>query len=173
MTPRPRSGPCSRPAGSILGAAPPTICGLLPAAGLARSRVDEALAEVGLSDAAGRRAGKFSLGMRQRLGLAGALLARPQVLVLDEPGNGLDPEGIRWLRGFLRRYAEQGGTVLVSSHALAEVSQTVDRVVIMARGRLVAHSTLDELTRSGESLEDVFLNLTASGVAGLGAGEAS
>ncbi len=132
------------------------------AAGLSASRVDEVLAEVDLSDAAGRRVGKFSLGMRQRLGLAGALLGDPEVLVLDEPGNGLDPEGIRWLRGFLRRYAEQGRTVLISSHALAEVAQTVDRVVIIARGRLVAHSTLAELTQRG-NLEDVFLELTSAG----------
>ena len=130
------------------------------AAGLPLSRVDEVLAEVDLADAAGRRVGKFSLGMRQRLGLAGALLGDPEVLVLDEPGNGLDPEGIRWLRGFLRRYAEAGRTVLVSSHALAEVSQTVDRVVIIARGRLVASSTLAELTQKG-NLEDVFLELTS------------
>lgn len=130
------------------------------AAGLPLSRVDEVLAEVELADAAGRRVGKFSLGMRQRLGLAGALLGDPEVLVLDEPGNGLDPEGIRWLRGFLRRYAEAGRTVLISSHALAEVAQTVDRVVILARGRLVASSTLAELTQKG-NLEDVFLELTS------------
>ena len=130
------------------------------AAGLPLSRVDEVLAEVDMADAAGRRVGKFSLGMRQRLGLAGALLGDPEVLVLDEPGNGLDPEGIRWLRGFLRRYAEAGRTVLVSSHALAEVAQTVDRVVIIARGRLVASSTLAELTQKG-NLEDVFLELTS------------
>ena len=130
------------------------------AAGLPLSRVDGVLDEVDLADAAGRRVGKFSLGMRQRLGLAGALLGDPEVLVLDEPGNGLDPEGIRWLRGFLRRYAEAGRTVLVSSHALAEVSQTVDRVVIIARGRLVASSTLAELTQKG-NLEDVFLELTS------------
>jgi ABC-2 type transport system ATP-binding protein len=131
------------------------------AAGLPRSRVEEVLAEVDLADAAGRRVGGFSLGMCQRLGLAGALLGDPEVLVLDEPGNGLDPEGIRWLRGFLRRYAAQGRTVLVSSHALAEVAQTVDRVVIIARGRLVAHETLAELTQRG-NLEDVFLELTSS-----------
>ncbi len=131
------------------------------AAGLPRSRAEEVLAEVDLADAAGRRVGGFSLGMRQRLGLAGALLGDPEVLVLDEPGNGLDPEGIRWLRGFLRRYAEQGRTVLVSSHALAEVAQTVDRVVIIAKGRLVTHSTLAELTQRG-NLEDVFLELTSS-----------
>ncbi|HWH35297.1 MAG TPA: ATP-binding cassette domain-containing protein [Acidimicrobiales bacterium] len=130
------------------------------AAGLPQTRVDEVLAEVDLADAAGRRVGGFSLGMRQRLGLAAALLGRPRVLVLDEPGNGLDPEGIRWLRGFLRHYAAEGGTVLVSSHALAEVSQTVDRVVIMTRGRLVAHTTLEELTSQG-NLEDVFLELTS------------
>jgi ABC-2 type transport system ATP-binding protein len=131
------------------------------AAGLPRSQVEEVLAEVDLADAAGCRVGGFSLGMRQRLGLAGALLGDPEVLVLDEPGSGLDPEGIRWLRGFLRRYAAQGGTVLVSIQALAEVVQTVDRVVIIARGRLVAHETLAELTQRG-NLEDVFLELTSS-----------
>ncbi|MFL6100133.1 MAG: ABC transporter ATP-binding protein [Actinomycetales bacterium] len=108
-------------------------------------RVDEVLAMVGLTDAARRRTGEYSLGMRQRLGLAGALLADPRVLLLDEPANGLDPEGIAWLRGFLRYLAAQGRTVLVSSHVLSEVQQTVDDVVIVSRGRLVRASTLAEL----------------------------
>jgi len=108
-------------------------------------RVDEVLALVGLTDAARRRTGGYSLGMRQRLGLAGALLADPRVLLLDEPANGLDPEGIAWLRGFLRYLASEGRTVLVSSHVLSEVQQTVDDVVIIARGRLVRASTLREL----------------------------
>ena len=117
------------------------------AAGLPTARAERALAEVGMEGVAGRRVGGFSLGMRQRLALAGALLGEPEVLVLDEPSNGLDPEGIHWLRGFLRSFADRGGTVLVSSHVLAEVAQSVDRVVIVARGRLVAHSTVEGLVR--------------------------
>jgi ABC-2 type transport system ATP-binding protein len=115
------------------------------AAGLNAARVDAVLEEVGLGDVARRRVGSFSLGMRQRLGLARALLGEPGVLVLDEPANGLDPDGIRWLRTFLRDYAARGRTVLVSSHNLAEVEQTVDDVVIIAKGRLRAHCTLAEL----------------------------
>ncbi len=116
------------------------------AAGLPLTRADQVLDQVGLADAAGRRVGGFSLGMRQRLGLATALLGDPAVLVLDEPANGLDPEGIHWLRGLLRQLADQGRTVLVSSHVLAEVAQTVDQVVIIAGGRLVTQSTLAALT---------------------------
>ena len=116
------------------------------AAGLPDSRADEVLALVELTDAAGRRVKGYSLGMRQRLGLAAALLGDPELLVLDEPANGLDPEGVRWLRDFLRSYAAGGRTVFVSSHVLAEVSQTVDRVVIINRGRLVVESPLHELT---------------------------
>jgi ABC-2 type transport system ATP-binding protein len=115
------------------------------AAGLPRARADEVLAQVGLDKAADRRVGGFSLGMRQRLALATALLGDPEVLILDEPANGLDPEGIHWLRGLLRCLADQGRTVLVSSHVLAEVAQTVDRVVIIAHGRLVTQSTLAAL----------------------------
>jgi ABC-2 type transport system ATP-binding protein len=119
------------------------------AAGLPVSRADEVLDQVGLSPAAHRKAGGYSLGMRQRLGLATALLGDPAVLVLDEPANGLDPEGIQWLRGFLRHLAhEQGRTVLVSSHLLAEVEQTADRVVIVGAGKLVRQGSLAEL-RSG------------------------
>ncbi|MDM8083823.1 ABC transporter ATP-binding protein [Cellulomonas cellasea] len=118
-----------------------------PQAGVPDSRASEVLDLVGLSFAADRRVGGFSLGMRQRLGLATTLLADPPVLLLDEPANGLDPEGIRWLRVFLRSLAAQGRTVLVSSHVLSEVEQTVDDVIIIARGRLVHSSTLDALAR--------------------------
>jgi len=116
------------------------------AAGIPRGRVEELLELVGLTAAAKRRVGGYSLGMRQRLGLAAALLGDPQVLVLDEPANGLDPEGIRWLRNFLRRLADEGRTILVSSHVLAELAQTVDDVAIIARGRLVAHAPVETLT---------------------------
>src|SRR6187399_737818 len=112
------------------------------AAGIRDARVDEVLAWVGLADAGNRRAGGYSLGMRQRLGLAFALLGDPAALVLDEPINGLDPEGIRWIRGLLQRLAAEGRTVLVSSHLLSEVQQTVDRVVILSRGRIVHEGSL-------------------------------
>jgi ABC-2 type transport system ATP-binding protein len=116
------------------------------AAGLPVRRADEVLDQVGLGPAGRRRAGGYSLGMRQRLGLATALLGDPAVLVLDEPANGLDPEGIQWLRGFLRHLAHaEGRTVLVSSHLLAEVDQTADRVVIVGAGRLVREGSLDQL----------------------------
>lgn len=114
-------------------------------AGVPVPRVDEVLELVGLSADGRRRVGGYSLGMRQRLGLAGALLPDPQVLVLDEPAGGLDPQGIRWLRELLRALADRGRTVLVSSHVLSEVEQTVDDVVIIARGRLVHASPLAEL----------------------------
>ena len=123
---------------------------LATAAGLAPGRVDEVLEQTGLAAAGRRRVGGFSLGMRQRLGLAAALLGDPEVLVLDEPANGLDPEGVRWLRGLVRGLADQGRTVLVSSHALAEVAQTVDQVVSIDRGRLVAQSTLTALTAGAD-----------------------
>ena len=113
-------------------------------------RVDEVLDLVDLTGAAGRRVGEFSLGMRQRLGLATALLCDPEILILDEPANGLDPEGVRWLRDLLRGLADEGRTVLVSSHILAEVAQTVDSVIILDRGRLVTHDTLDALTARTE-----------------------
>jgi ABC-2 type transport system ATP-binding protein len=103
------------------------------------------LEEVGLVDAGHRRVKGFSLGMRQRLGLASALLGEPTVLVLDEPANGLDPDGVRWLRQLVRTFADRGGTVLLSSHVLAEVAQTVDDVVIITAGRLVAQSSLADL----------------------------
>ena len=114
--------------------------------GVGRDRVDELLEWVGLGEAADRRVGSFSSGMRQRLGLAAALLAEPEVLILDEPGSGLDPEGTRWLREFLRSLAAGGTTVLVSSHVLAEVAQTADEVVIIDRGRRIAQGPIDRLT---------------------------
>jgi ABC-2 type transport system ATP-binding protein len=120
------------------------------------SRADDVLDLVGLTSAAGRRVGGFSLGMRQRLGIATALLADPEVLILDEPANGLDPEGVRWLRDLLRGFAAEGGTVLVSSHLLAEVALTVDSVVILDSGHLVAQGPVEELTAGGAGLEDVF-----------------
>jgi ABC-2 type transport system ATP-binding protein len=110
------------------------------------ARIEEVLGLVELRRAAGQRIGGFSLGMRQRLGLATALLADPEILILDEPANGLDPEGVRWLRDFLRAFASGGRTVLVSSHVLAEVAQTVDQVLIVTRGRLVVESPLAQLT---------------------------
>jgi ABC-2 type transport system ATP-binding protein len=130
------------------------------AAEIPSSRVEEVLELVGLDAAAGRRVKTYSFGMRQRLGLAAALLGDPELLVLDEPANGLDPAGVHWLRTFLRRFAEQGGTVLVASHMLAEAAQTVDQVVIIDRGRLVASGRLDELTEGGRTLEDAYLELT-------------
>jgi ABC-2 type transport system ATP-binding protein len=119
---------------------------LASAAGLPAQRVHDALSEVGMTEHARRRVGGFSLGMRQRLGLAAALLGQPSVLVLDEPANGLDPEGVHWLRVFLRSQADAGRTVVVSSHLLAEVSQTVDHVVILDKGRLITSRPLAELT---------------------------
>ncbi len=119
-------------------------------------RVDEVLELVGLTEAADRRAGTFSLGMGQRLSLAASLLGDPGVILLDEPTNGLDPAGIRWLRVLLRGLAAEGRAVVVSSHVLAEVEQTVDEVLILDRGRLLAHRPLSEL----DSLEETFLDLT-------------
>ncbi|HEY2278263.1 MAG TPA: ATP-binding cassette domain-containing protein, partial [Streptosporangiaceae bacterium] len=127
-----------------------------------RSRVDEVLELVDLTGAADRRVGQFSLGMRPRLGLATALLCDPEILILDEPANGLDPEGVHWLRRLLRGLAADGRTILISSHILAEVAQTVDGVVILDHGRLVTQAPLAELTAAnGGSLEDIFLNLTS------------
>ena len=113
--------------------------------GVAAGRVDEVLALVGLADAAGRRIAGYSLGMRQRLGIAGALLADPPVLMFDEPANGLDPEGIRWMRDLLRGHAARGGTVLLSSHLLGEVEHTVDRLVVIGGGRIVADGPIRQL----------------------------
>ena len=133
------------------------------AAEVSRSRVEEVLNLVELERVSDRRVKTYSLGMRQRLGLAAALLGDPELLILDEPANGLDPAGVHWLRRFLRSFAEQGRTVLVSSHILAEVAQTVDRIVIIDRGRLRASGTLAELTERGRTLEEVYLELTSGG----------
>ncbi len=161
------------------------LLALALAAEIPPGRVEEVLELVELGTAAGRRVRTYSLGMRQRLGLATALLGDPEVLILDEPANGLDPAGVHWLRRFLRRFAEQGRTVLLSSHMLAEAAQTVDdvaiidhgrlvttgqleaaqtvdEVVIIDHGRLVTTGQLDELTEDGRTLEDVFLALTGA-----------
>jgi ABC-2 type transport system ATP-binding protein len=129
------------------------------ASGIGDDRVDELIELVELEHAATRPVKTYSLGMRQRLGLAAALLGDPELLLLDEPANGLDAAGVHWLRGFLRAFAADGKTVLVSSHILAEVAQTVDEVLIIGRGRLVADVRMDELSGLGRSLEDVYLEL--------------
>jgi ABC-2 type transport system ATP-binding protein len=118
------------------------------ATGIPASRVDAVLEVTGLAGLAGRRAGTLSLGERQRLGLAGALLGDPEVLILDEPGNGLDPAGMAWLRGLLRGLGSEGRTVLVSSHILAEVAQTADQVIVVDRGQLVTCGPVSQLTAS-------------------------
>ena len=132
--------------------------------GLPDSRADEVLENVALTDFARKRVRGYSLGMRQRLGVAAALLGKPRVLILDEPANGLDPAGVHWLRAFLRQFAAEGRTVRVSSHLLAEVAQAVDQVMIIDRGRLVATAALDELTGGARTLEDAYLELTGSGM---------
>ena len=131
-------------------------------AGLPLSRVEDVLELVELGKPAGRRVRTYSLGMRQRLGVAAALLGDPELLILDEPANGLDPAGVRWLRTFLHGLAAEGRTVLVSSHLLAEVAQTVDHVVIIDQGRVLAQGSLANLTADGRSLEDTYLELTGS-----------
>lgn len=129
------------------------------AAGIGWDRVDEVLAEVDLDRAAAARPVRtYSMGMRQRLGLAAALLGRPRLLLLDEPINGLDPTGVHWLRTALKRFAVDGGTVLIASHVLAEVAQTVDRVLVIDQGRLLADTTIAEL--GVRSLEDMYLQVT-------------
>jgi ABC-2 type transport system ATP-binding protein len=124
-------------------------------------RVEQVLDLVGLGDTANGRVRTYSLGMRQRLGLAGALLGTPELLVLDEPANGLDPAGVQWLRATLRAFARGGGTVLVSSHVLAEIALSVDRVLIIHRGRLVADAALADLADDVRALETTYLLLTA------------
>ena len=131
------------------------------ASGIADGRVEKVLELVDLAGAANRKAGAYSLGMRQRLALAGALLGDPRVLILDEPANGLDPLGIRWLRDFLRDFASRGNAVLVSSHQLGEMQQMADEAIVIHRGRLVRQASVAELTAGGtRSLEDAFLDMT-------------
>lgn len=127
--------------------------------GIDASRIDEVLATVELSEARNKRVKGFSLGMKQRLALASALLGSPEILILDEPANGLDPAGIAWLRNFISSQRDEGVTVLVSSHQLAELETIVDDVIIINKGRLVASGAVDEVT-GGESLEQAFLRLT-------------
>src|SRR5690349_13909338 len=126
---------------------------------IGRHRVREVLDIVGLTDVSRQRVRRYSLGMGQRLGLAAALLGDPEVLVLDEPVNGLDPEGIRWIRHFLRDRAAAGHTVLLSSHLMTEVAGTVDDVVVIHRGRIAAHGSLDEVTAEHPSLEAAYFAL--------------
>jgi len=131
--------------------------------GVPRTRVQEMLDLVGLDEPAARkRVGRYSLGMRQRLGLAQALLGDPDVLVLDEPGNGLDPDGIRWLRGLLRQFADGGGTVLLSSHLLGEVAAVADRLVVIAGGTVRAAGETGALLQGHDDLEEYYFGLTAS-----------
>jgi ABC-2 type transport system ATP-binding protein len=125
-------------------------------------RVEEVLDLVGLEAAARRRAGKFSLGMAQRLGIAAALLGDPGILILDEPANGLDPEGIHWIRTLMKSLAAEGRTVLISNHLISEVAQTADELIVIGQGRLLAHTTVAELSATASSLEDPFFKLTES-----------
>ena len=120
------------------------LLALAQTAGLGRSRVEEVIELVGLTDVAGKRVGGFSLGMSQRLGIAAALLGQPRTVVLDEPVNGLDPEGVRWVRSLLRELADEGRTVFVSSHLMSEMAQTAVRLVVIGRGRLIADCTVEE-----------------------------
>ncbi|MEU4626715.1 ATP-binding cassette domain-containing protein [Actinoplanes sp. NPDC023801] len=132
--------------------------------GLPRRRVDEVLGETGLSEVAGRRVGTFSLGMRQRLGVATALLGDPPVLIFDEPVNGMDPEGVRWARGLFRKLAAEGRTVFLSSHLIGEMAATADEIVVIGQGRLLASGPVAELSGSGGSLEEAFFALTEGSV---------
>jgi ABC-2 type transport system ATP-binding protein len=125
------------------------------------ARVDAVLAQTGLTDVAGRRPGKFSLGMAQRLGIATALLGDPRVLLLDEPVNGLDPEGIRWIRNLLKSLAAEGRTVFVSSHLISEMALMADRLIVIGGGRLLADTTVAEMSAASGSLEEAFFALTS------------
>jgi ABC-2 type transport system ATP-binding protein len=150
----------------LRGAGPPGRTARAPLAAraasnsISQSRVAEVLDIVGLGSVARKRAGKFSLGMAQRLGIAAALLGDPAVLLLDEPVNGLDPEGIRWIRGLLRSLAAEGRAVLVSSHLISEMALMADRLVVIGQGRLLADTTAAELSSRAPSLEEAFLQLT-------------
>ncbi|WP_199039718.1 ABC transporter ATP-binding protein [Glycomyces salinus] len=134
--------------------------------GLGRERVEAVLAETGLTDAASRRTRGFSLGMRQRLGVAAALLGDPEVLILDEPVNGLDPEGVVWIRELMKRLAAEGRTVLVSSHLMAEMALTAEHLVVIGKGRLLADLPLDAFmaANGGSTLEEAFMQLTNGSV---------
>jgi len=136
------------------------LTALTLSAGLPTGRVEQMLALVELAEVSDRRVGRYSLGMRQRLALAAALLGDPSHLVLDEPHNGLDPKGTRWLRARLRDFAAEGRTVLIASHLLAELSEVADDVVVLSRGRVVLQAPLQELLGGQRRLEDVFLELT-------------
>jgi ABC-2 type transport system ATP-binding protein len=136
--------------------------------GIARARVDEVLGIVGLAGVAGRRAGKFSLGMAQRLGIAAALLGDPGVLLFDEPVNGLDPQGVRWVRNLLKSLASEGRTVLVSSHLISEMALTAEHLVVIGQGRLLAETSVAELAARGGSLEEGFLELSGGSAEYLG-----
>jgi len=129
---------------------------------ISRSRVGEVLEMVGLASAARKRAGKFSLGMSQRLGIAAALLGDPPVLLLDEPVNGLDPAGIHWIRDLLKSLAAQGRTVFVSSHLISEMALMADHLVVIGQGRLLADTSVDQMSRGAPSLEAAFLELTGA-----------
>jgi ABC-2 type transport system ATP-binding protein len=130
--------------------------------GLPASHADEVLETVGLTGDAGKRAGRFSLGMSRRLGLATALLGDPQVLILDEPVNGLDPAGIRWVREFLRNAAAQGRTVLLSSHLMSELAEIADDVIVINKGRVVTHGSVADVIGAHHTLEDAFFALTGT-----------
>jgi ABC-2 type transport system ATP-binding protein len=135
---------------------------LAEANGIPGRRVEAVLALVGLEAVARRRAGQFSLGMAQRLGIAAALLGDPGIVILDEPVNGLDPEGVHWVRNLMKSLAAEGRTVLVSSHLISEVARTADDVIVIGQGRLLAHTTVADLSATGGSLEDAFFRLTES-----------
>jgi ABC-2 type transport system ATP-binding protein len=138
------------------------LAALAASNGIGRRRVDEVLGLVGLGEVAGQRAGKFSLGMAQRLGIAAALLGDPPVLLLDEPVNGLDPAGIHWIRDLLRSLAAQGRTVFVSSHLISEMALMAEHVVVIGQGRLLADTPVADLAARAPSLEDAFLELTGA-----------
>jgi len=140
------------------------LAALAASNGIAPARVEDVLAMTGLATVAGQRAGRFSLGMAQRLGIAAALLGDPGILMLDEPANGLDPEGIRWCRTMLRALASEGRTVFVSSHLINEIAITADNLIVIGQGRLLAQATVADLAGRHDSLEDAFFALTGDAV---------
>ena len=132
--------------------------------GIGPVRVDEVLDQVGLTAVARKPVGGFSLGMKQRLGIAGALLGDPEVLMFDEPVNGLDPDGVRWIRELMRSLAAEGRTVLLASHLMSEMAMTAEHLIVVGQGRLIAQTTVEELTGNHPSLEEAYLALTADSV---------